>query len=149
VWNAQNRVPRAVRRIDPATQWTYTVATTWRQANANAANEVSVVLGLLQEMIALGVRVSCSHSATGGGMRLGIGEDSTTATKPGSLVGTVTGTGSNNPTMVVAAEWRGWPASIGRHRYTWLEWSTGSTLTILGDEAGDNHVSGLVGTVWA
>jgi hypothetical protein len=149
IWNAQNRMPRPLRRIDPATQWTYTVATTWRQANANAANEVSVVLGLLQEMIALGVRVSCSHSVSGGGMRLGIGEDSTTATKPGSLVGTATGTGSNNPTMVVAAEWRGWPASIGRHRYTWLEWSTGSTLTILGDEAGDNHVSGLMGTVWA
>jgi hypothetical protein len=150
VWNAQNRMPRPLRRIEPATQWSDTVTDVWRQANANAANEVAVVLGLFAESLEIILEVSGWHNAAGGGLRVAIGEDSTTATKVGSLVGTMTASGNNVPIHCAVAVFRGLPATIGRHRYTWLEWkNTASSATFLGDEAGDNNVSGLAGTVWA
>jgi hypothetical protein len=150
VWNAQNRVPRPLRRIDPATQWSYTVDNVWRQANANAANEVAVVVGLFAESLEITVQVSGWHTVGGGGIRIGIGEDSTTATKVGALSGTMTASGPNVPIHSGIAIFRGLPAAIGRHRYPWLEWkNAGGSGTFLGDEAGDNNVSGLAGTVWA
>jgi hypothetical protein len=146
VWNAQNRVARPLRRIDPAVSWTYTTVTTWRQANANPANEVGVVLGLLAEPVEVVVNAVAFHSTGSGAMRIGIGEDSTTATRAGSLVGASSGSLGQ---MNVAA-FRGWPTAIGRHRYPWLEFNASAgTANFLGDEAGDNSVTGLAGTVWA
>jgi hypothetical protein len=150
VWNAQNRVPRPLRRIDPAASWTYSTVTTWRQANANAANQVEVVIGLLTEALDLTCEVSGWHSVANGVIRLAIGEDSTTATVAGALKSAASASTANAPVQCLTAVLRGWPTAIGRHRYVWLEgnWNSG-TATFLGDEGGDTAVSGLVGTVWA
>jgi hypothetical protein len=145
VWNAQHRVPRPVRRIDPAASWTYTTAA-WRQANANVANEVGIAIGLLIEPIEALIVSTAQHSTTAGGMYVGIGEDSTTAPIAGSVSQCTTSTGGNVPYQVLTAAFRGLPTSIGRHRYVWLEnLSSAGTVTF----QGASNPSGLVGTVWA
>jgi hypothetical protein len=147
VWNAQNRALRPLRRTDPAAQWTYTTVTTWRQANANAANEVAVVLGQLAEPVVIDADVQATHSVDVGSVHLGIGEDSTTAVVVGCLTGS---TQTRNAWEQIHASFRGWPATVGRHRYVWLEaMSNAGTTTWLSTNTGVDKRSGLVGTVWA
>jgi hypothetical protein len=147
VWNAQNRVPRPVRRIDPAATWTLTIVSTWRQANANAANEVGIVLGLLIDPVELLVMATGQHGTSFNGFVVAIGEDSTTAPLAGTVRQLTTSTGANIPYQTVTAAFRGLPAAIGRHRYVWLEWNSASgTVTFHGTTT---WTSGLVGTVWA
>jgi hypothetical protein len=138
VWNAQNRVPRPLRRIDPADSWTYTGP--WRQANANAANEVAIAVGLLTEPVTIRVDVFSSGS---GYFRAGVGEDSTTVPRAGSIITQIGGAA----VQTTGSSFVGHPTAPGRHRYVWLEQVGGATATIYG-EAPD-HASGLVGTVWA
>jgi hypothetical protein len=149
VWNAQNRVTRPLRRLDPAANWTYSTVTTWRQANANAANEVGIVLGLLTEPIGIGVYSWGWHGSTNGNFAVGIGEDSTTTAMPTGFAAM----GGNNPSSGVSpaiARFDGWPAAIGRHRYIWLEFNnTSGTVTLYGTTPTTYLNAGLAGTVWA
>jgi Putative phage tail protein len=149
VWNARNRVLRPLRRLDPATTWSYTTLTTWRQANANTANEVAVVLGLLAEPIGLGVYCWGWHTASNAGYAMGIGEDSTTTALPTGMAPQV-GTSPSQGYTPIVARFDGWPAAIGRHRYVWLERNnTSGTLNLYGTDAGASMNSGMTGTVWA
>jgi hypothetical protein len=138
VWNAQNRVPRPLRRIDPADSWTYTGP--WRQANANVANEVAIAVGLLTEPVTIRVDVFSSGS---GYFRAGVGEDSTTAPRAGSIITQIGGAA----VQTTGSSFVGHPTAPGRHRYVWLETVGGATATIYGETP--DHASGLVGTVWA
>jgi hypothetical protein len=149
VWNAQNRVLRPLRRLDPTGTWTYTTVNTWRQARADAANEVGVVLGLLTEPIGVGVYCWGWHSASNAGFVMGIGEDSTTAPLATGLSPQV-GTSPSQGFTPIIARFDGWPAAIGRHRYVWLERNnTGGTLNLYGTDATNGINSGMTGAVWA
>jgi hypothetical protein len=132
VWNMYNRLPRPMRATDPATSWTYTTLTL-RQANANTANQLDYVIGMVETMVSAEVHASFSNSdASGVNVIVGIGLDSTSALASGcinsyahSFSGHVNSTG---------AAWRGFPG-IGRHTLVWLEASVvGGTTTWAGDE---------------
>jgi hypothetical protein len=148
VWNAQNRVLRPLRRIDPATNWSLpgpSPATTWRQANTNAANELGLVIGQLVEPITINVLGWGTASSGTAPMAMGIGEDSATVAVTG-LLATFEAEGHN----AMLATWRGWPPTIGRHRYTHLERIDASTTAWLHGSDGDRGVnSGITGEVWA
>ncbi|MBY5863270.1 hypothetical protein [Rhizobium leguminosarum] len=58
LFNAYNQVERQLRRNDPAASWVYT-ATSFRQANGNAANKLQVLLGLS----GIKVKASIQHTA--------------------------------------------------------------------------------------
>lgn len=58
LFNAYNQVERQLRRNDPAASWVYT-SVAFRQANANAANKLQVLLGLS----GIKVRASIQHTA--------------------------------------------------------------------------------------
>jgi hypothetical protein len=148
VWNAQNRVPRPVRRFETATSWTYTVANTYRQANANPANQVGVAVGLLETPVQLTVSVSGAHSASNGAIGVAIGEDSTTTPLAASALpqqgGGATGV-RLSATVTVAVL----PTMIGRHTYAWLELMYPSGTATFYNDAAIQFRSGLAGTVWA
>jgi hypothetical protein len=150
VWNAQNRAPRPLRRAEAAgASWSYATSNVWRQANANTANEVAVVVGLLLESLVIQVLCVAYHSAAGA-VGVGIGEDVTNAVMASAFFSGAGGA-SGTPSFPISATFSGLPASIGRHRYVWLErmYSAGTAWYSSEPAGGYASRSGLVGTVWA
>jgi hypothetical protein len=149
IWNAQNRVPRPLRRAETAASWSYTTQSVWRQANANTANEVAVVVGLMLESLVIQVHCAAYHSA-GGFLLVGIGEDVTNAVMAPALF-SGGGAASGTPTFPISAMFSGLPASIGRHRYVWLERMYTAGTAFYSSEPAGNYTSrsGMAGTVWA
>jgi hypothetical protein len=146
VWNAQNRVARPVRRFETATSWTYAVASTWRQANANAANQVDVVVGLLETPIRLALTITGAHSVANGRVAAAIGEDSTTTPSAASTIAGQANAAAAQSAIHVALD--ALPSSVGRHAYTWLEaMSVAGTATYYNDVPNLTR-SGLIGEVW-
>jgi hypothetical protein len=143
VWNLYNRVPRTMQAATETTDtWTYTTAT-WRQANANAANQLDYVVGLNDmavEATALGMPSNSGSSATS----TAIGVDSTST--PGSLLMPTSGHTGQIP---VAATYIGTPG-IGRHFLAWLEYSSASgTSTWRGDSGAPTRLqAGIIGRLW-
>jgi hypothetical protein len=119
-WNYYNRVARPLRRLEPTDQWTYvSPLTTWRQANASPANQVCLIVGVLEDAIEIQVQILGNHSASGGVLAIGIGEDSATGELAASTVGlcqVVT-----NVSAPLFTYYKGLPSSVGRHAYVWLE----------------------------
>lgn len=122
VYNATNRVPRALRR-QPGSTWTYTTPTI-RQTNGSAANQVEVMIGVADAAIDLSLPTMYAANSVGGvGAVVGIGEDSTTAMSADAVgqgyLNMVTATviypvGGVRLVKVPAAGW---------HKYTMLEYS--------------------------
>lgn len=137
VWNYYNRLRRAGRVTEPTDSYPYTTDT-YRQANANAANQLDFVIGVAE--VLLSVRVA-SHFSSGSVDQfaiVSIGEDSTTT----ATVGTIgqgggtgsSGTGATAPVQTTATLEK-YPA-VGRHTYVWLERAGGGgTVTWYGDNA--------------
>jgi hypothetical protein len=146
VWNAQNRRPRPVRRFETATSWTYTVENTWRQANANAANQIAIVVGLLEAPIRLALTMNGAHSVANGRIAAAIGEDATTAPMAASPIAGQANGASGWSSVHVALD--ALPTTVGQHAYAWLEaMSLAGTATYYNDPAGLTR-SGLTGEVW-
>jgi hypothetical protein len=146
VWNAQNRRPRPVRRFETATSWTYAVASTWRQANANAANQIDVVVGLLETPIRLALTITGAHSVANGRIAAAIGEDSTTTPAAASTIASHANAAAQRSTVHVVLD--AVPSSVGRHAYQWLEaMAVAGTATYYNDVANLAR-SGLTGEVW-
>jgi hypothetical protein len=147
VWNVQHRAPRPIRRFETAVSWTYTVQNIWRQANANAANQVEVVAGLLETPIRLSLVANGSHSVVSGRIAAAIGEDSTTTPAAAAAIAGQSAGANTRLSPHVALD--AFPATVGQHTYAWLEaMSLAGTATYYNDPA-DLTRSGLVGEVWA
>jgi hypothetical protein len=75
--NYYNRVPRRLARVETTANWAYTVATI-RQANANTANKVEMVVGVAEDVVRLRLT---AMAANGSNVVLlaGIGQNSITA----------------------------------------------------------------------
>jgi hypothetical protein len=151
VWNYYNRLPRAVQRKESTTVWTYTTAT-WRQANASAANQVDLVVGVAESLLVLHLQVTASSDSGGGSgvhLNLGIGEDSTT-TPIASAIGylNIFTPVTTDSTVAILIK----VPPLGRHIYTWLEASEAvGTTTWYGANnsvAGATTASGLQG-MWS
>lgn len=125
VWNYYNRVPQELARLETTTSWPYTLATV-RQANGSTTNQVEVVVGVQESAMTLSIRALVSNS--GGGAvhaTVGIGLDSTTTFLAPSLTMTDLASGLFAPltgTIVTTPP-------IGRHVYSWNEYSVASATT--------------------
>lgn len=146
LWNYYHRALRVLRVNETADTYTYATAT-MRQANANAANQLAVVVGIAEVAIQVETRVTWAHSAIGGFLITSIGEDSTTTTAVGTQIST-TVTDAAGTFKVSQASLRKYPA-IGYHVYPWLEQASGATATITGDNGAINTgpQSGISGVI--
>src|SRR5438094_1397533 len=118
LWNDYNRVPRQLQKLYGDTNWTYTTATL-RQANANAANQVEVVVGVAEVVVRLTLHAQALNNTGGMTTAIGIGYDSTSAMITDA--GSANGHSSNFNTATYAHAVH--VPAIGRHFYAGLEYS--------------------------
>lgn len=113
-WNLYNQQNRTLTRIGDADSYTYSTAT-WRQVNANTANQVEAVIGLAgYSFLFVQIAHMMSRGATfdNASGQTGLGVDSTT-------VNSATG-GRAITFSGMAATYSAFP-SLGYHKYCWLE----------------------------
>jgi hypothetical protein len=147
VWNYQHRVRRPLQKIESTDSWAYT-ATTFRQANNAATNQVDVVVGVAEAPLELTVHGASSNPSAGVGRAVGIGEDSTTTDSSTVKNNLTTATAPASVTVVNIAELQKYPA-IGRHYYAWIEKSAATGTTTWYGDLGDAtyYQAGLVGWI--
>jgi hypothetical protein len=142
VWNYYNRVPRVLQRLETAATWTYTTGVT-RQANGNTANQVAVVIGWAESLVALTIQSMASNTSTGVAILVGIGIDSTTTMA--SSGGTLTVSIANGFGPLIATLHT--LPTVGMHFYSWNEFSVATgTTTFYGQDAPSAN-TGLIGSV--
>lgn len=150
VWNTYNRVTRAMQcALETANSWTYSTAT-YRQANANTANQLDYVCGLAEDQVDANVFATWADSGaadTATGI-VGVGVDTTTSSSAQQMT-----TPTNPEANIVSlstARYGGVPG-VGRHYLAWLErGNTSGTTTWYGDKnAPTLFQSGISGTVRA
>lgn len=146
VWNMYNRATREIRRIDSTATWTYTTATL-RQANAAAANQLDLLVGIQDTSVTITV---IAHAANTGSTvaYVSVGQDSTSAAMSNVMGGYVPFSVANVVYETVASVVA--TPAVGRHFYAWLEESAASgTTTWSGTTSvtGMPVVSGIFG-VW-
>lgn len=149
LFNYYNRVARRMRAVQETTStWTYTT-NTYRQANANTANQLNFVIGVSENEITATLVSAASNTSGGTSTIPGIGLDSTStnsATELGPCQSQVA-----NVYNVFTCFYSGYP-SVGYHYLAWLERSSASGTTTW---VGDNNLSGLTvacgisGTIFA
>ncbi len=139
LWNAYNRVPRPMANTPETTDtWNYTTAT-FRQANANTANQLAYVTGDIGTSVE--ALVTAMHSSSNGSNATNaVGVDST-STPSGTMSFGVTGV------QLSTASYQGYPG-LGYHFLAWLEFSVASGTTTWYGDAGVAYLqSGITGTV--
>lgn len=141
VWSAYNRERRPLMRHDSTASWTYSTGS-YRQANAAAANQVEVLVGLSGgSLVDLAVYANADN-ATPSDVGVAIGEDST-STPHTDCIGRETGISA--PRQPCAAFLSARP-TLGYHYYAWLEHGGGGGTTTWWSE-NDRSYSGLSGSV--
>lgn len=145
VWNAQHRTQRQMRNaLETADSWNYTLAT-WRQANANAANQLMYVVGLAEDAVTAAVAIMRFNSTNNNAACVGVGVDSTSVNSAHFYGSNAS---SSFPTQAVS-QYAGVPG-IGYHFLAWLEYSAAvGTCTWYGDAGGTTiYQAGMSGTVF-
>lgn len=144
VWNYYNRVQRSMRRQTTGT-WSYTTST-FRQANADTANQIAFVLGVAEESLVVEVNANATNADVGGVVAYaGIGADVTNANASGTVVSE--GYAANSIPTAPSAILRAYPA-VGFHFYAWLEYSgAAGTTTWYGQTSGSVAQSGISGSI--
>jgi hypothetical protein len=157
LWNYYNRTRRHLRRYETTASWTYGAGNSvngTRQANANVANQVEVVVGVAESLVEISVMAWASNtvvSAMSTYASIAIGIDSTT-------VGDVTFSSGVNTAyayvatvpspMVVTARLM---PTVGRHFFAWLEYvviNNGGTNTMYRtDPFNNNWQGGMIGSI--
>lgn len=142
LFNYYNQKRRPLKVVDTTDSWTYAL-NVFHQANASAANQVAVFVGVAEGMFEGTVVGAAANTSAGAAAVVAIGEDSTTV-KSG-----VTGfayTAAANDYVIVTGTLRVVP-TVGAHAYLWLEMgSTTGTQTWAGDLGGVLGQTGLVGS---
>lgn len=153
LWNYYHRVDRPVARIEATTSWTYSTNTI-RQANAAAANQIEVVIGISEEPIDLSVMASFAVATNPNTAAVGIGLDSTTTFAADQII-QVADMVPASSSCCLLSRYRGYPG-IGRHVLSWNEVSfTAGATTWYGSATNVNSVgvlaagtkSGILGSV--
>ena len=148
VWNYYNRVVRPLAALEGTSTWTYTTAA-FRQANANAANQIDFVIGVSEDAVVASVSASARNTAGPGAtdMVVGIGLDNTSSNSA-TVNGSTVNAGASVRTPVTS-QYKGFPG-IGRHYLAWLEFSdaTGSTLWFGTGGAYTRYQAGIIGEIW-
>ena len=144
-YNNYNRVRRPMRVTETTDNWTYSTGA-YRQANANAANQLDFIQGTQEDSVqafCIGDVVSSSGNVP---VIVGIGLNSTTAIAS-SCTNSVFYVSTNY--VCPYASFTDFPQN-GRQTLTWLEYGGGSaTQTWLGDNGSTTNLSGITGIIMA
>lgn len=145
VWNRDNRVLRPMSVVEATDSWTYTT-TTFRQANAAAANQLAYVCGLSLDAVTAQATAFAQSDNAAMLIGVGVGVDSTTVNSARTFGGA---TAAANAANSGYAFYQGFPG-IGYHFLAWLEKSgtASGTTTWYGDAGGTVLQSGVAGEVW-
>ncbi len=140
VWNVFNRVNRsACQAAETTDSWTYNNGTTWRQANANTANQLAFVVGLVEDNFSATL-VSESVGSNVFASYVGIGVNSTTTAA--AKIGL-----ANTIVVNSTVAYTGVPG-LGYNFIAWLEASNGGTTTFYGDASAPTlSQSAIVGMI--
>lgn len=121
LYNAYNQTRRPLFVAEAASDWTYSTAT-FRPANNNTANRVTVLMGLAGGLTKLDYKMTGHGSAGGQTLAVAIGYDSTTtALGEFPLVGST----GNGYFMSITGN-KEHNTGLGFHTYTLLEFGNGS-----------------------
>jgi hypothetical protein len=138
LFNQYNRVKRALAHTLEATaSWTYTTAT-WRQANANTANQLQYVNGDPAHLLVADVQAAVSNGASIS-VATGIGVDSTSANSARYI-----GENTSGGVLQIRAQYKGYPG-IGRHYVAWLETSAATGTTTWYGAVNSFYQTGIFG----
>lgn len=144
-----NQYTRAYRFLKNATEttdtWNYSTAT-YRQTNANAANQLDCFVGSPDVIVSAVATGGVVNSGIAGRfIAVGVGVD-TTAANSAQLFGNQC---VNTTYMKVHAYYSGYPG-VGRHVFPWLEYGAGAdTQSWLGDNGAPTaYQNGISGEVW-
>lgn len=132
VWNYYNRVERPMFVKEGTDSWSYT-SLTFQQANASAANQLDMVIGVSEDQVEAHVFAAASsdQAANTVVMQVGVGVDSTTVSSAQGMLICLNLT--NGGIQATAASYRGFPG-VGKHLLVWIESSTAAgTTTWFGD----------------
>lgn len=136
LWNMYNRVAVAALSRDSTDTWTYTTKT-WRSANNNNSNRVSLVVGLNEESVLSRYTAGAIASgADGTAIYAGVGINSTSAVS-GLVSFTRAVTGSVATNTLAYGEYAGPLADIGLQFIQALEASDASGTTTWQGDNGD------------
>jgi len=126
LWNYYNRVHKYMERHESAATWTYTTATI-RQANANAANQLNFVIGVVEDVVNAMLVATAQNTNTGVIVAAGVGLDSTTAIAADGITAPATTSIANGyvPLITPYVSY----VSIGKHYLAWLEYSAATGTT--------------------
>lgn len=146
VWNMYNRQKRPLRKAIVTSTWNYSTAT-WRQANADTANQVSAVFGMNDDTTNLIVNMAAfSSGATGRVVSAGVGLDSTTAPEATYSIRNY-GFVSTTDVASLVTQFDGF-AGLGYHYFAILELGGGTdTQTWVGTHVDGRGVHGISGWI--
>jgi hypothetical protein len=140
LWNYYNRVDRPMYKLYATASWTYST-NTWRQANADTANQIDFVIGVVEDAVFASVTATATIGGTGAS-DIGLGLNSTTA--PGN---SSAGRAFVKTTEVPAcSNFTDMPA-LGKNYIAWLEIAADATTTWYSNS--NSHNAGLTGRIRA
>lgn len=144
VWNYYNRVNRFMVAVDTTNSWTYSTAS-WRQANANTANQLDMVIGVSEDMVKASVFTCATSSGISRQIAAGVGVSSTTVNS--TQIENQNPVGCNNTGHFQTSHYAGYPGA-GRYYLAWLEIGGGAdTQTWYGDNGLTTLQSGIQGFI--
>lgn len=145
VWNYYHRLRRPLFVAEDAASWNYTTAA-FRQFNADATNQVDVMIGVAETTLQLNVAGAAQNNGAGGATlaRVSIGEDSAVAALATVIGGSVQLLTAGENFEMFGSLTR--TPAVGRHYYTALEYSGATGVTSwLG--VASLYISGLSGWI--
>lgn len=146
VWNYYNRVSRQMLVQEATDSWNYTTATI-RQARASTADQLDCVIGIAEVRLHVDILAHASNGAANPYAAVGVGEDSTTAFTAGGRFGGFVLDSTVTQIAQLVGTLDKYP-TIGRHFYSWNEYSGASgTTTWYGDNGGAILQSGIAGWI--
>lgn len=133
VWNMHNRVTRNMFAGGQNSTWSY-AGTTWRQANANSANQLDFVLGLLEDTVSAKVVCVVQPGTANTKQAIGIGVDGTPGAGLSTLVAGSVGVELTTEAQTLYAEGSTitFANGVGRHTLIWSEITDGNSATFYG-----------------
>lgn len=146
LFNAENRVRRAMRAIEAENSWTYTTAT-WREARGVTTNRLQFVLGLAEDAVEAYVLALAENSSLGVAVRASIGVDSTSSSGA-DIYPNINLPAVNARTALPGATYRSNPG-VGYHFLAWLEYSDATGTTTWYGDVGGIAQAGIHGSVLA
>jgi len=144
LFNADNRVQNAFSLIPGTNTWNYTTAI-WRQANADTANQVDVMVGLLEECFHAVLNVTSKNTNAGVNRYVTITYGS--ALGPAGAVNSTNTPSAGDTWVSHQASYGNLPGAVGVRAYQWQEYSEATgTTTWVGDNGALLLQSGMTGT---